>query len=390
MAEKIAVPIHEIREEFATCEICLDYFDIEKRTPRTLPCLHTFCYSCLDKLWGPGKQGLECPKCRRIWPVSESIKASFQQNNMLVHMVEYIDFKKRFGDLLCFQCPDKNKAVVRCQECEKYFCETCEKLHARFNERHKTVTLAELANSPQTFLKHTSMCCVHDDKKLDVYCDSEMCKKAVCTTCALVSHKEHEICDLKKVSHDKKENVLSSLESMKTASELRKEYKEKLLQQNGDLDKMQKEVLEDIKNHTKKLIDRVEQRSKELIDLITENITKQKAKRDEQIKLVDKSEKLSEEHILYSQQALSFAQDVDFVEMAETLERKGKSFLEDLQMPNLNVEKISLDKDACDSLHNSIGEISIHVGKTRIYCGWWLILKCHTSLRSFLGASLNK
>ncbi|XP_041353308.1 E3 ubiquitin-protein ligase TRIM56-like [Gigantopelta aegis] len=303
MAENIVVPIIEIREEFATCEICLDEFDDGVRTPRTLPCLHTFCCECLEKMWGAAAQGVKCPKCRKIWPVQGSIKSSFRQNNMLMHMVKYIGFKKKLCDLQCYQCPDNNKATVRCLECEKYLCETCDRWHARFLE-HTSVPLTELVNTPRNFLKTSSMCPVHRDKNIDVYCKSEACDKAMCTTCALVSHKEHDLCDLREFCDANKKKISSSLPALKNASELRTEYKSKLVEQNANLDKMQQLLMNDIDEHSSKLVENVEQSSKKLKRLVMEHVAKQKAMRDEQLALVDKSEELKAEHVLYCQQAL--------------------------------------------------------------------------------------
>ncbi|XP_041376453.1 E3 ubiquitin-protein ligase TRIM56-like [Gigantopelta aegis] len=360
MAENIVVPITEIREEFATCEICLDGFDDGVRTPRTLPCLHTFCCECLEKMWGAAAQGVKCPKCRKIWPVQGSIKSSFWQNNMLMYMVEYISFKKTLSDVLCYQCPDNNKATVRCLECEKYLCETCDRLHARFLEKHKPVSLTELVDTPRKLLQTNSMCPVHGDKNIDVYCKSRTCEKAMCTTCALVSHKVHDICDLREFCVARKKQINSSLEALKKVSESQTEYTSKLEEQNAKLDKMHEQLIEDIDEHSSKLVEKVEQSSTKLKSLVKENIAKQKAKRDEQIALVDKSKELKADHVLYCQQALSFARDVEFVEMDESLEKKCKSFMDDLQLVELQVQDVSLDTDAYVNLEKSIGQMSIH------------------------------
>ncbi|XP_063195728.1 RING finger protein 223 [Chroicocephalus ridibundus] len=64
------------------CKICYNYFDLERRAPKLLECLHTFCQECLSQLHlraaqqppaaagaaaepGPGRPGsLACPLCR--------------------------------------------------------------------------------------------------------------------------------------------------------------------------------------------------------------------------------------------------------------------------------------------------------------------------------------
>ncbi|XP_068881061.1 RING finger protein 228 [Aphelocoma coerulescens] len=63
------------------CKICYNYFDLERRAPKLLECLHTFCQECLSQLHlraaqhppaagtepGPGRSpggSLACPLCR--------------------------------------------------------------------------------------------------------------------------------------------------------------------------------------------------------------------------------------------------------------------------------------------------------------------------------------
>ncbi|XP_065528745.1 RING finger protein 228 [Lathamus discolor] len=72
-----AAPSYEDYE----CKICYNYFDLERRAPKLLECLHTFCQECLSQLHlraaqqpssdepapGPGRPAggsLACPLCR--------------------------------------------------------------------------------------------------------------------------------------------------------------------------------------------------------------------------------------------------------------------------------------------------------------------------------------
>ncbi|XP_041373485.1 uncharacterized protein LOC121383765 [Gigantopelta aegis] len=157
-----------------------------------------------------------------------------------------------------------------------------------------------------------------------------------------------------------KKQINSSLEALKKVSESHTEYKSKLQEQNTKLDKMHEVLMQGIDEHSSKLVVKVKQSSTKLKSLVEDNVAKQKAKREEQIALVDKSEELKAEHVLYCQQALSFARDVEFIEMAKSLENKGKSLMEDLKVLDLQVHDVLLDTDAYENLEKSIGQISIH------------------------------
>ncbi|MBN3295717.1 RN182 ligase, partial [Amia calva] len=55
------------------CKICYNYFDLDRRAPKILECLHTFCEECLNTLHlreeRPWRIG--CPICRHRTPVPD-------------------------------------------------------------------------------------------------------------------------------------------------------------------------------------------------------------------------------------------------------------------------------------------------------------------------------
>jgi kelch-like protein 10 len=45
------------------CPSCLDVFNSKKRVPKNIPCGHTYCLECLEKIYE--KNGIiRCPTCR--------------------------------------------------------------------------------------------------------------------------------------------------------------------------------------------------------------------------------------------------------------------------------------------------------------------------------------
>ncbi|XP_041361086.1 E3 ubiquitin-protein ligase TRIM56-like [Gigantopelta aegis] len=207
MAESSHVPILEIKDEFVTCEICLDYFNDGEKCPRILPCHHSFCCQCLVSLWKK-PQGVTCPNCRHVWPVRNSIEATFQQNKVLSNLVEYIALKNKRGEIKCHDCPNESTATSRCIDCQEYMCNVCASCHNKFtiSKHHKTVLIKELVNMAQDeYFLQKEMCTNHENSKLEIFCKA--CSTAVCPTCVLVSHRDHEICNLKDVYNEKKELI---------------------------------------------------------------------------------------------------------------------------------------------------------------------------------------
>ena len=54
MAERSSVQVTEIKNEFVTCDICMEYYNKGKKSLRQLPCQHSCCCQCLVTLWGIG------------------------------------------------------------------------------------------------------------------------------------------------------------------------------------------------------------------------------------------------------------------------------------------------------------------------------------------------
>ena len=66
MAEQVPTPstaLDKLHKQL-TCPVCLSQFE----SPKTLPCLHSFCLKCIQQLpvdLKKGKHVIRCPTCRK-------------------------------------------------------------------------------------------------------------------------------------------------------------------------------------------------------------------------------------------------------------------------------------------------------------------------------------
>ena len=135
------------------CSICLDTFQV----PKYLPCLHTFCESCVTTFVSSSVEGtknnFKCPICRRtvtLGDLKNNIEAWAKRlplNNLIVSMV----YKQAMtqSEKLCDPCQfntESVKAVSWCPTCEEGLCKSCEKSHRSFkiSSSHVTVPLEEM------------------------------------------------------------------------------------------------------------------------------------------------------------------------------------------------------------------------------------------------------
>ena len=86
MAVKGSTPLEKLKEQL-TCAVCLDLYT----NPRSLPCLHSFCLQCIERLpldpQGDDIYLVSCPTCRKPTQLPPEGPAgfptAFQLNNLM-------------------------------------------------------------------------------------------------------------------------------------------------------------------------------------------------------------------------------------------------------------------------------------------------------------------
>ena len=187
-----------------TCAICLCRYD----HPKVLPCLHSYCKECLEKLakkTRPPKQELVCPQCKEVHQIPpqgiDAFKTYFTVNNLLELLRVHEATASGNGGtkkaaILCESGVDENPAVAHCLTCSDHLCESCFELHKKqkLSRDHNVVLLKDLSQLDQkTGVKSVHRkqhCDEHKDELLKLFCKA--CEKVICRDCALVKHRDHD------------------------------------------------------------------------------------------------------------------------------------------------------------------------------------------------------
>src|SRR5688572_29978364 len=132
MADAIAwsarLKVEQQISEITECQRCLNAFT----DPRTLPCIHTFCFQCLKRTSEttqkkPGDK-MPCPFCRKEFLIPKDGVNGVQKNVFIENLLES---KTTRLHIHCCQCKIKNKekdipkATESCLECKDNFCGSC-------------------------------------------------------------------------------------------------------------------------------------------------------------------------------------------------------------------------------------------------------------------------
>ena len=135
-----------------TCPICMEFF----KDPVTLPCMHSYCRSCLISIvqsnatqardGRPHQSGqpnvpnvdksgrvVACPECRHVAVFNQGIEL-LPKNFTIANIVEKYR-KSQSGEVnvvvscdVCVMTPPAN-AVKRCIDCKLFYCTKCLRYH---------------------------------------------------------------------------------------------------------------------------------------------------------------------------------------------------------------------------------------------------------------------
>ena len=130
-----------ILEELLTCSVCLEFFV----NPKTLPCHHSFCQTCLEKLPKENAHSFLCPTCCCLTQVPDGGVAGLPTAFYLDKCKEVHSQMKK--EIKCDNC-DKINAAGYCQMCTKSLCPNCIEVHNRWSEfsNHKIVDVILVQN----------------------------------------------------------------------------------------------------------------------------------------------------------------------------------------------------------------------------------------------------
>ena len=218
-------PINQL-EENLQCTVCLEVLT----DPRTLPCCHSFCKVCLERIVqtcrdeAPRDRPIRefpCPNCRAMFILDpDKHVADMPRNHFICNMVKATAELDRGIGVPCSHHCSQSYSVARCVTCEKFLCRECLTAHNNYraNNGHSVLTMEELSK-PENWKKINDKmyCNEHSGKKLKVYC--ETCDQLICRDCMDFKHvKQGHSCVLvKDVANNYKELLASNNKAMEDA-----------------------------------------------------------------------------------------------------------------------------------------------------------------------------
>ncbi|XP_062582591.1 uncharacterized protein LOC134244334 [Saccostrea cucullata] len=277
MAAALFLP-DNIGGDVTKCSICFETF----KTPRTLPCSHTFCHGCLSSYIvsscesKAGPVGFHCPLCREFTPAPNlSGNPSkwceyFGINQVLVEFSQQTERRK-----LCDACKrgnEEEEAKGYCLSCSEALCEICTKCHktSRMSIDHKICDLTDIKAVSEISNFKNKNCTTHKNRPVELYCNDH--DHLCCTMCVSTDHRK---CDSVETIEQKAEKIRKSgafealykeIEDIENQLCKTKEKQEKNITQIEDAtDK----ITTEIQNMKVKLVQHLEKLESECLDQVS-------------------------------------------------------------------------------------------------------------------------
>ncbi|XP_070536810.1 tripartite motif-containing protein 2-like [Ptychodera flava] len=297
--------LEQISEDFLQCSICLEQF----KTPKTLPCLHTFCQQCLVTLVEK-KGSLSCPTCSTPCQLPEGGVSALKDNFFMTNLIEI--FQQTMDsttevEIKCEGCEEKT-ATQRCLDCQQFNCDHCVNVHRNFPalRSHRIITTEEytqVKSSKLSVIVKDVYCTIHPDQLVTFYCNT--CQTPVCTGCTIVNHRipDHSHSDLKVVAEEYRTLLRNMVDKMKVKEE--------------EID----HVLHTIKAECNQLEDKCKEEEREIHRKAEEIIKKT---REEEERMVDEIKRK------YNQKKKDAQADIDKLELTHGNIKGTRNYVETL------------------------------------------------------------
>ncbi|KAL3888544.1 hypothetical protein ACJMK2_000916 [Sinanodonta woodiana] len=229
----------EIQESVATlsddlnCPLCMKIF----RSPRRLPCLHSFCHDCLQShiytiacLKDSAKE-VCCPLCGNMAYTGEltadKLVHLFPLNTLMLSVLMKSKVKV---DIVCNACQAQDvvsPAEKICTVCEEALCVQCSKMHgiSRLSRNHTILKIEDLPSKQQTVLQDNEMfrCTEHGSLPVEYYCKDH--ETQLCAKCSVDDHAScPEVIKLANKTPDLSEALKQMKEQMRNLEDQLKQF----------------------------------------------------------------------------------------------------------------------------------------------------------------------
>ena len=253
--------------EHVCCPVCTNRFT----DPKLLPCLHSFCLHCLQRIQATSgnRDTILCPECRRNFTIPgngdlNTLPTNFRLNSLLDALP--VTECKTSG-VKCGNCEKTTQESAYCFTCCSFWCDDCLPLHNRIRafKEHLALALKDFRDEDfENILKQPMFCAKHEKKELELFC--QPCKTTICNSCAWIEHEGHAKIYLEDAAKEQKLRIIRGIESKKQKVQRKMTKISKLDEKCVQVQKKSARVKSDIEHFSDNLIEAIEAKRNQIFD----------------------------------------------------------------------------------------------------------------------------
>ena len=307
-----------------SCSVCMCTFT----DPKQLPCLHSFCLQCLNKIQRKsGVHGkITCPECRREFQISGSGNPSELPTNFRINsLLDVLAIKEcSTVNVKCRNCEKRSAQTLYCFQCCSFWChEECIVVHnmIRENKDHRTLALKEFQDQDiKAVLERPAFCQKkhHEKEELKFFCKD--CKVAICSTCAMTLHEGHGKMPLQEATDERKTQINSMTRSLKDKVREKQKEVEQFNQKSIAFQSKVAEVKSQIQSFVDQIIAIIEARKQDVFYAVDNQTTKSLESLSQKKDEVEKQLKLIESAIEQTETLLKRSFSTEILGFSETFD----------------------------------------------------------------------
>lgn len=231
--------------------------DLRVGSSKILTCLHSICLTCLEKNKDLSGSIYTCPACQqksRADTICENLFASEDSdvNGLSTH---------------CSNCEEGNLADWYCDNCADWLCTQCKTAHARVRLTKDHVVTQKTNDEVRRIRGIVSneklLCQIHKEELARNFCQD--CQILTCDECQISSHKNHRYSFIDEAVQSQKTNLQSLVNKVRDVRLILTKIEQTRHDQQSDIDRIERQTIDDIKLFGLNLITEISQACKQLI-----------------------------------------------------------------------------------------------------------------------------
>ena len=180
-------------QNLLVCDACTKTI----KEPKVLPCSHSFCKACMEKLSTQEnvdgeRKTFACPTCMSTVTLKANEDVTgLPDNEFIVKLLTAVGpDRKQEASVCSHPLCKKERPITICMECEMLYCHACYFLHDTWPpmQNHTMLSISEIINrdEQQEIGAETLSCTQHKDAIPKFYC--ETCEQLICMKCVASVH----------------------------------------------------------------------------------------------------------------------------------------------------------------------------------------------------------